>query len=245
MSSRSTSSRRAPSKRRKSSRSTAAGQGLTQWVLLLGLVTGGIALYDNRQAVMKQVAPLLTDDRTTAARSDRKPDARVVKTRPDHPSVGVARTPVPPAAVGTQKTPVPDAKPATAVASAAPNPALTGEDFKGRFYYCGTSGLDNCVVDGDTFWFAKTRITLADIAAPATDKAACQQERDRGFAAKVRLRDLLNAGKFDIEVLKGQPLPAGSAVMRVVTRDGRSLGSILVSEGLAKPRLAPNQSWCP
>jgi endonuclease YncB( thermonuclease family) len=132
----------------------------------------------------------------------------------------------------------------TAVAAVPASPTLTGENFNGRFYFCGTSGLDNCVVDGDTFWFAKTRITLADIAAPATDKAACQQERDRGFAAKVRLRELLNGGKFDIEVLKGQPPPAGSSVMRIVTRDGRSLGSILVSEGLAKPRLAPNQSWC-
>lgn len=245
MSSRTASSRRAPAKRRKSSRSSAAGQGLTQWVVILALVAGGIALYDSRQAVMKQVAPLLKDDRRTAARFEPKSDARAVKPESERSAAGVAKAPVPPAAVGTPKTPVPDAKPATAVAAAAPNPALTGEDFKGRFYYCGTSGLDNCVVDGDTFWFAKTRITLADIAAPATDKAACQQERDRGFAAKVRLRDLLNAGKFDIEVLKGQPLPAGSTVMRVVTRDGRSLGSILVSEGLAKPRLAPNQSWCP
>lgn len=243
MSSRTASSRRAPAKRRKSSRSSAAGQGMTQWIVILALVAGGIALYDNRQAVMKQVAPLLADDRPTAARSERKSDARPGKPEANRSAVGVARAPIPPAAVGATKTPVPETKPA--VVAAAGSPALTGEDFKGRFYYCGTSGLDNCVVDGGTFWFSKTRITLADIAAPATDKAACQQERDRGFAAKVRLRDLLNDGKFDIEVLKGQPLAAGSSVMRVVTRDGRSLGSILVSEGLAKPRLAPNQSWCP
>jgi endonuclease YncB( thermonuclease family) len=244
MSSRTASSRRAPAKRRKSSRSSASGQGLTQWVVILALVAGGIALYDNRQSVMKQVAPLLTDDRPTAARLERKPEARVEKSKADHTSVDVIRAPVPPAAVGVAKTPVPDAKPQTVV-SAASKPALTGEDFKGRFYFCGTSGLDNCVVDGGVFWFAKTRITLADITAPATDKAACQQERDRGFAAKVRLRDLLNAGKFDIEVLKGRPLAAGSSELRVVTRDGRSLGSILVSEGLAKPRMARQQSWCP
>jgi endonuclease YncB( thermonuclease family) len=243
MSSRTASSRRAPAKRRKSSRSSAGGQGMTQWVVILALVAGGIALYDNRQSVMKQVAPLLTDDRPTAAWTERKTDARGVKPEANKSAVGVARTPVPPATVGVTKAPVPDTRPAAAATAA--NPALTGEDFKGRFYFCGTSGLDNCVVDGDTFWFSKTRITLADIAAPATDKAACQQERDRGFAAKVRLRDLLNAGKFDIEVLKGQPLAASSSALRVVTRDGRSLGSILVSEGLAKPRLAPNQTWCP
>ncbi|MDH4442647.1 MAG: nuclease [Rhizobium sp.] len=245
MSSRTASSRRAPSKRRKSSRSSSAGQGLTQWVVILALVAGGIALYDNRVALMKQVAPLLTDDRRTADRSEGKPERRAEKPKSNQSAVGIARAPVPPVAVGATKAPVPNAKPATATDVAAANPALTGENFKGRFYFCGTSGLDTCVADGDTFWFAKTRITLADIAAPATDKARCQQERDRGFAAKVRLRDLLNAGKFDIEVLKGQPLAAGTSVLRVVTRDGRSLGSILVSEGLAKPRLAPNQSWCP
>jgi endonuclease YncB( thermonuclease family) len=242
MSSRTASSRRAPAKRRKSSRSSSSGQGLTQWIVILGLVAGSIALYDNRQAVMKQVAPLLKDDRQTAGRREPKPDAPAGKSGSAQAPVGVAKAPVPPAAVGAGKTPVPNVKPAAATAA---NSVLTGEDFKGKFYFCGTSGLDNCVVDGDTFWFAKTKITLADIAAPATDKAACQQERDRGFAAKVRLRELLNSGRFDIEVLKGQPLAAGSAVMRVVTRDGRSLGSMLVSEGLAKPRLAPNQSWCP
>ncbi len=243
MSSRTASSRRAPAKRRKSSRSSSAGQGMTQWVVILALVAGGIALYDNRHSVMKQVAPYLKDDRPTTAKAERKPEARAQISKPAQTHTDVARAPVPPAAVGNAKTPVPDAKPAAVAASQ--NPALIGEDFKGRFYFCGTSGLDNCVADGDTFWFAKTRITLADIAAPATDKAACQQERDRGFAAKVRLRDLLNAGKFDIDVLKGQPLEAGSSVMRVVTRNGRSLGSILVSEGLAKPRLAANQAWCP
>ncbi|KQW27545.1 nuclease [Rhizobium sp. Root274] len=240
MSSRTASSRRAPSKRRKSNRSASAGQGMTQWIFILALVAGGIALYDNRQAVVRQVAPLLADDRPAAGRAERKPHA-TTQSAAVQTLVGVAKAPVPPAAVGAAKTPVPDVK---TVALAATNSALTGEDFKGRFYFCGTSGLDNCVVDGDTFWFAKTRITLADITAPATDKAACQQERDRGFAAKVRLRELLNRGKFDIEVLKGQPLSAGASAMRVVTREGRSLGSILVSEGLAKPRLAPNQSWC-
>ncbi|RKE84896.1 nuclease [Rhizobium sp. AG855] len=242
MSSRTASSRRAPAKRRKSSRSSSAGQGVTQWIVILALVAGGIALYDNRQTVMKQVAPLLKDDRPSVARTERKAEPHPEKSAAP---VGVAKAPVPPVAVGAAKAPVPDAKPAAASASAGAGTALMGEDFKGRFYFCGTSGLDNCVADGDTFWFSKTRITLADISAPATDKAVCQQERDRGFAAKVRLRDLLNAGKFDIEVLKGQPLQAGSSVMRVVTRDGRSLGSILVSEGLAKPRLAANQSWCP
>jgi endonuclease YncB( thermonuclease family) len=100
-------------------------------------------------------------------------------------------------------------------------------------------------MSGDTFWYKKTRIVLADIAAPRTDGAACQQERDRGFAAKVRLRDLLNSGRFDLQTLKAETANATPGVLRVATRNGRSLGSLLVSEGLAKPRMARQQNWCP
>jgi hypothetical protein len=61
MSSRIASSRRAPAKRRKSSRSS-AGQGMTSWLAILAVVAGGIALYDNRAVVMKQVSPLLSKE---------------------------------------------------------------------------------------------------------------------------------------------------------------------------------------
>lgn len=243
MSSRTASSRRAPAKRRKSSRSS-GGQSMTTWLVMLGLVAGGIVLYDNRAAVLKDMAPLLSRDKPAASRTEAKaePQRQREKTQASSTSSQTAKGPVPPAEVGVVKAAVPASRPTVAVEKDAP---LTGEDYAGKFYFCGTSGLDNCVVSGDTFWHKKTRVVLADIVAPRTDGAACQQERDRGFAAKVRLKDLLSSGRFDLETLKTASPAAPSGILRVATRDGRSLGSILVSEGLAKPRMARQQSWCP
>ncbi|MDH4413276.1 MAG: nuclease [Rhizobium sp.] len=241
MSSRTASSRRSPAKRRKSSRSS-GGQGMTTWLVVLAVVAGGIALYDNRAAVLKEMAPLLSKERPASADAPSKSSDNREKEPQARPQATAAKTPVPPADVGVTKAAVPASRPAVASPETA---ALTGENFSGKFYFCGTSGLDNCVMSGDTFWYRKTKIVLADIAAPRTDGAACQQERDRGFAAKVRLKDLLSSGRFDLETLKAQSAGAIPGVMRVATRDGRSLGSILVSEGLAKPRMARQQSWCP
>lgn len=240
MSSRTASSRRTPSKRRKSARSS-AGHGMTSWLVALAVVAGGIALYDNRDTVMKEMAPLLTTEKRVAS-SNTKSETRREKPASERVAAKGTKGPVPPANVGVVKAAVPAARPAATTATAGP---LTGENFSGKFYFCGVSGLDNCVMTGDTFWYKKTKIVLADIAAPRTDGAACQQERDRGFAAKVRLKDLLSSGRFDLETLKAQAAGGAPGVMRVATRNGRSLGSILVSEGLAKPRMARQQSWCP
>ncbi len=240
MSSRTASSRRTPSKRRKSARSS-AGHGMTSWLVALAVVAGGIALYDNRDTVMKEMAPLLTTEKRVAS-SNTKSETRREKPASERVAAKGTKGPVPPANVGVVKTAVPAARPAVTTATAGP---LTGENFSGKFYFCGVSGLDNCVMTGDTFWYKKTKIVLADIAAPRTDGAACQQERNRGFAAKVRLKDLLSSGRFDLETLKAQAAGGAPGVMRVATRNGRSLGSILVSEGLAKPRMARQQSWCP
>jgi endonuclease YncB( thermonuclease family) len=241
MSSRTASSRRTPAKRRKSPRSSSS-QGMTTWLVALAVVAGGIALYDNREAVLKEMAPLLATDRKVAAGSETKPEPRREKPANERTAVSAGKGPVPPTEVGVVKAAVPAVRPAVPTMSSGP---LTGENFQAKFYFCGTSGLDNCVMSGDTFWYKKTKIVLADIAAPRTDGAACQQERDRGFAAKVRLKDLLSSGRFDLETLKVQSAGAAPGVMRVATRGGRSLGSILVSEGLAKPRMARQQSWCP
>lgn len=240
--------RRAPRKRRKSARAS-SGQGLTPWLVLLAVVAGGIATYDNRVTIMKEVSPYLVD-RPSERQASGAGNARAEK--PEKKSASVARrdpeparssgSPVPPVAVGqVAKLPVPDAKPTDLAA----NLPLAGQNFTGKFYYCGTSGLDNCIESGDTFWYRKTKVVLSDIVAPGTEDAACRQERDRGFAAKVRLRDLLNDGKFDLEILKVQGGQDRGPVSRVVTRNGRSLGSILVSEGLAQPRMGRRQSWCP
>lgn len=223
--------RRAPRKRRKSSPKQSAGS-IWPWVGALVLVAGGIAAYDNRGQLPKLVANYLPK-----AASRPEPQARPSPPRASS-AVGRSEAPKPPAPIGSSaaRQPVPNAH--------LEEDALVGRGFSGTFYFCGTSGLDNCVATGNTFWHRKTKIVLADIVAPETEKARCQNERDKGFAAIVRLRDLLNAGAFELAAVDGQSGDAGRHNLRIVSRGGRSLGSILVSEGLARARAEKGQPWC-
>ena len=51
-----------------------------------------------------------------------------------------------------------------------------------------------CVVDGDTFWYAGTKIRLADINTPEVSRPACPAEARLGRRASERLQQMLNAG---------------------------------------------------
>lgn len=247
-------SRRKPRKRSPSRRKASTGGGLWPWLVALVLVAGAIAAYDNRARLPGLVAaylpkPAERQGQSSANGSSSSPSARqkseTAAARPAKPSEKPSTGPIPPAPVGAANkstanptaVPVPEGRPGDA--------SPDGKGFSGKFYFCGTSGLDNCVASGDSFWFRKGRLVLADVVAPATENAKCQQERDKGFAAKVRLRDLLNAGPFELSELKGQNVSQTGPTLRVVTRNGRSLGAILVSEGLALPRFGRQQSFCP
>ncbi|ATN34206.1 hypothetical protein ACO34A_10380 [Rhizobium sp. ACO-34A] len=247
-----TQTKRAPRKRKKAASRQDSGS-IWPWLGALLVVAGGIAAYDNRDKLPAPVVAYLSGkerlqpsvSRTeVSSRPERKePQASVRAVAPaEKPKQEAKRSagPIPPEPVGGTRVNQVAAKP-VAPDEGKSDTVLLGKGFSGKFYFCGTSGLDNCVSSGDTFWYHKTRIALADIVAPGTEEARCQQEREKGFAAKVRLRDLLNGGDFEFSSLRGQE--AGGA--RVVARNGRSLGSILVSEGLAKPRMGKQDTWCP
>ncbi|PZU85208.1 MAG: nuclease [Shinella sp.] len=247
-----TQTKRAPRKRKKAASRPSSGS-IWPWLGVLLVVAGGIAAYDNRDKLPAPVVAYLSGKerpQPNASRSEasNKPEGKerqalvhtVAPTEKTKQETKRSAGPIPPAAVGSATVNQVAAKPA-APDERKPDAELLGKGFSGKFYFCGTSGLDNCVSSGDTFWYHKTRIALADIVAPGTEDARCQRERDKGFAAKVRLRDLLNGGDFEFSSLRGQE--AGGA--RVVARNGRSLGSILVSEGLAKPRMGKQDTWCP
>lgn len=245
--------RRKPRKRSSTARKkSSSGGGLWPWVVALVLVAGAIAAYDNRDKLPRMIAAYLPSTaknpsgkpagNSSGNAAAARPKADTSAAKPAKPADTRDSGPIPPAPVGTAAV-----KPPAAVPVPGGRPGDASEDgkgFAGKFYFCGTSGLDNCVASGDSFWFRKGRLVLADVVAPATEDAQCQQERDKGFAAKVRLRELLNAGRFELSELKGQNVSAASPTMRVVTRDGRSLGAMLVAEGLAQPRFGKRQSWC-
>src|SRR4051794_20181808 len=79
---------------------------------------------------------------------------------------------------------------------------------------------------------------------PEISEPKCASEAALGHRAKERLLDLLNKGPFDIVHPGGRDEDIYGRKLRVLIRDGRSLGTILVDEGLARPWTGRRRSWC-
>lgn len=95
------------------------------------------------------------------------------------------------------------------------------------------------MVDGDTFWWRGEKIRLSAIDAPEME-GACPLERAQAQRATWRLQKLLGSGPILIE-RKGRDR-YGRTLARV-TVGGADIGSLLVSEGLARP-WPPKARWC-
>jgi micrococcal nuclease len=111
------------------------------------------------------------------------------------------------------------------------------------FGLCHTGGGRDCVVDGDTFWFAGETYRIADIDTPETHPARCAGEAVLGTAATEHLRTWLNAGAFSLEGVDRDADHYGRK-LRIVTRDGTSVGDALIAEGLARPWEGRRRAWC-
>jgi endonuclease YncB( thermonuclease family) len=119
----------------------------------------------------------------------------------------------------------------------------TAVSGSGVFRLCGSAASQNCVVDGDTTFYRGVKIRLADIDAPETVGAQCALERALGERAKQRLLVLINQGPFEL-VRTGRDEDIYGRKLRVIQRGGRSLGDVLVAEGLARPWDGARQGWC-
>lgn len=65
----------------------------------------------------------------------------------------------------------------------------------GSFPICGYAKRQQCVVDGDTFWFGGIKYRLYEIDAPEiAGGAKCQQEYETGVKAAYLLQSLLQSG---------------------------------------------------
>ena len=113
-----------------------------------------------------------------------------------------------------------------------------------QFGLCPRGGGVNCVVDGDTVWLGGEKIRVADIDAPETHPPRCPAEAELGQAATLRLQALLNAGPVTLGRITRDTDRYGRK-LRLLMRNGQSLGMVLVREGLARPyRGGPRQPWC-
>jgi micrococcal nuclease len=98
-------------------------------------------------------------------------------------------------------------------------------------------------VDGDTFWIEGVKVRIMDIDAPETHPPRCAYEADLGERATNRLRELLNDGPFELESSARDEDKYGRK-LRIVARNGQSLGDILVNEGLAREWTGSREPWC-
>ncbi|WP_332800628.1 thermonuclease family protein [Sphingomonas sp. PB2P12] len=123
--------------------------------------------------------------------------------------------------------------------------ALSGNTpVSARFTICGHAKRIDCMVDGDTFWMAGTKIRIADIDTPETHPPRCAREGRLGEAATVKMQALLNAGPFTLTPIK-RDVDRYGRKLRIVERDGESLGAVLVRHGLARRYGGGKRSpWC-
>ena len=113
-----------------------------------------------------------------------------------------------------------------------------------QFGMCGAFERHNCVIDGDTFYLRGLKIRVADIDTPETHPPRCEYERELGARATRRLQELLNVGPFELVQSGDRDEDRYGRKLRIVQRNGRSLGNILVAEGLARASTGRRQTWC-
>ncbi len=119
---------------------------------------------------------------------------------------------------------------------------VQGEMVSHRFAVCTGPG-GTCVIDGDTIRIEGQSIRIADIDTPEVRGYACPAERELGQAATRRMLELVNAGPFELGAYERDTDVYGRK-LRILKRDGQSLGMTLVAEGLARPWGGARQSWC-
>lgn len=126
-------------------------------------------------------------------------------------------------------------------------PGLTqstpAEAVAARFSLCAGSG-GTCVIDGDTIRVEGQSIRIADIDTPEVRNYACAAEKALGDRATARMLQLVNAGDFTMTLYDHRDEDRYGRKLRVLSRDGQSLGMVLVAEGLARPWDGARRSWC-
>jgi endonuclease YncB( thermonuclease family) len=122
--------------------------------------------------------------------------------------------------------------------------AAPADTLSAHFALCEGPVRTTCVVDGDTIWFQGAKIRIADINAPEVTDARCNYELDLGRRATQRLIVLLNAGSFSLVSPEARDADRYDRKLRNVMRGGRSLGDVLVQEGLAEAWTGHRRNWC-
>lgn len=109
---------------------------------------------------------------------------------------------------------------------------------------CGDGTRYNCVVDGDTIWLRGEKIRVADIDTPEVGEPRCNAEYQLGLKATYRLQELLNEGPWSAQTFGDRDTDGYGRSLKVLIRDGHSIGDMLVAEGLARTWTGRREPWC-
>ncbi len=131
----------------------------------------------------------------------------------------------------------------TLLFGAAPGHGQVADQERAIFAICTNAARVTCVVDGDTIWYRGDKIRISDINTPEISQPGCAAERALGEQARARLTALLNAGPFTLEA-SGRDTDRYGRLLRVIRRDGQSLGAMLVAAGLAEVWQGRRGDWC-
>jgi micrococcal nuclease len=118
------------------------------------------------------------------------------------------------------------------------------EPLRARFSICTSATRINCVVDGDTFWYAGVKYRISDINTPEIGQPACERERQLGRQAQVALLQTLNGTGLTLEQQEQRDTDRYGRKLRVVMQDGHSIGDTLIAQGLAHRWGGHKLNWC-
>ena len=113
-----------------------------------------------------------------------------------------------------------------------------------HFELCDGPVRVSCIVDGDTLWYQRQKIRVADINAPEISHPECDYELDLGEKATRRLMALMNAGRFSLVASEERDTDKYGRKLRTLMRGGKSIGKVLVTEGLAENWIGFRRNWC-
>lgn len=102
----------------------------------------------------------------------------------------------------------------------------------------------NCIIVGDTLYIGGEKVRVADIDTPEINEPRCESEKALGEQATERFIELVNAGPFEMRAWPERDEDQYGRKLRVLVRDGRSLGDVLVLEGLARKWSGRREPWC-
>ncbi|NWK96857.1 nuclease [Sphingobium lactosutens] len=129
--------------------------------------------------------------------------------------------------------------PALPSAGATASPADT-ISITESFALCDDLKGEACVLSGNSYVWHGRRYRLADIRVPGEATIRCPEEADRARKARALLAAMMNGGTFEARPDIADIDPSA----RILTRDGVSLGQLMILKGHARPWSRQPIDWC-